>query len=141
VLVLSLAVACLGAAESSDTFAKLVTRVLQEGNDASLNAAFAKVLGVGSGQSAVRLKRLKSDRGGVTNIFNVSIEDKQTVILSVREKNISTYFLTDTTGKLKKAIVNDGAIADGGMTNLPLSVAEPKFRAQKDFWSKSPAQR
>ena len=117
---------------AASTLEEVAAKALREGKDASLNAFFAGELGIASAKQAIPLKRLKVE----SNIFNVSVTDRRTIILSVQEKNLTTYYLTDTTGQLKKAIINDTAVANGGLTNIPVNRAETGFNEQKIFWQK-----
>jgi len=115
-----------------NTLEGVAAKALREGKDASLNAFFAEQLGIASAKQAIPLKRLKVE----SNVFNVSVTDRRTIILSVQAKNLTTYYLTDTSGQLKKAIINDSAVANGGLTNIPLNRAEAAFKEQKSFWQK-----
>jgi hypothetical protein len=49
---------------------------------------------------------------------------------------MSTFYLTDLSGKLKRAIVNDGSIKSGGLTNISFATAEPRFQEEKKWWIK-----
>ena len=109
----------------------VAAKAFREGKDASLNAFFAGHLGISTKQ-AIPLKRLKVE----SNIFNVSVTDPRTIILSVQAKNLTTYYLTDTSGQLKRAIINDSAVANGGLTNIPLNRAEAGFKEQVSFWQR-----
>lgn len=115
----------------------VATRALSSGKDSSLNAFFAGQLGIPAASKAIPLKRLTIESARNTNVFNVSSVDKRTIVLFVREKNLTTYYLTDTSGRLRKAIVNDSLIADGGLTNIPIIKAQAGFNASKELWLKT----
>ena len=106
---------------------------MAEGKEASLNAFFAGQLGLPA-TKPVPLKRLTVESAARTNVANVSLVDKQTLIFSVREKNLTTFFLTDSSGKLRKALVNDSSVRNGGLTNLPALRAEREFTPVREFW-------
>jgi len=135
ILCVCLLASSLIADEKTEPLAPVVAKALKEGVDANLNAGFATVLGIS--KAGVPLKRLKSETNGVTNTFNVSLEDKKTVIITVREKQMSTFYLTDASGKLKRAVVNDGAVKSGGLTNVPVASAEEAFQKKVSFWKMS----
>jgi hypothetical protein len=62
--------------------------------------------------------------------------DRKTIVISVREGQMGTFYLTDLSGKLIRAIVNDGGIKDGGLTNIPIVNAQKAFEKERDWWIK-----
>ena len=70
----------------------------------------------------------------MTNVLNVLRDNPNTLILSERRQLIGTFYLTDRSGTLKRAVVNDGAIANGGITNLTPKAAAADFEKQKQIW-------
>ena len=123
-----------GSAEASAALAQVADRVLTDGEDAKLNVVFAKVLGLKTEQP-LTLKRLQFEKEGATHIFNVLKKDPNTIILSERRQSLTTFYLTDRAGKLIKAVVNDSAMANGGLTNLTRATATAGFDRQKRLWS------
>jgi len=115
------------------TFAQAADRALAEGKDGTINVGFARALGL-KAERPLPLKRARFDADGATNTLNVLLEDRNTIILSERRQNLGTFYPTDRSGTLKRAIVNDGAIANGGMTNLALEAAAPDFEKLKQLW-------
>ena len=107
---------------------------MAKGENKSLNSSFAKVLGIPAGSEPIPLKRVIQTSESSTNRFDVSLKDKRTIILTVVNENLSTFYLTDLSGELRRAVVNDASIRDDGLTNLPVSHARPAFEAQKQFW-------
>ena len=124
------------AEEATQPLAAIASRVLKEGTDARMNGRFATALGIARNQASVSLKRVAAEVNGATNVFNVSFEDKKTIILSVREKQLTTFYLTDLSGKLKRVMINDSSLQIGGLTNIPVATAQRKFEQQKDWWVK-----
>lgn len=72
-------------------------------------------------------------------MLNVLLKNRNTIILSERRQSLTTFYLTDRTGNLVKAIVNDGAISNGGLTNLTRATAMAGFDRQKKLWSQQKA--
>jgi hypothetical protein len=117
----------------SESLAQAADRALAEGKDATLNVSFARFLGLKADQP-MPVKRIQLETGGVTNMLNVLREDPNTIILSERQQLLATFYLTDRSGTLRRAVVNDGAIADGGITNLALETAAAGFEKHKQLW-------
>jgi hypothetical protein len=117
----------------SEPLAQAADRALAEGKDATLNVSFARFLGLSADQP-MPVKRIQLETGGVTNMLNVLREDPNTIILSERRQLLATFYLTDRSGTLRRAVVNDGAIADGGITNLALEAAAAGFEKHKQLW-------
>jgi len=122
-------------AENDDALAGVARHALIEGKESSINAAFATTLGLTSNKP-LPVKQLIAERNGATNRLSVSLADKKTIVIATRSNHLSTYYLTDVSGKLKRAIVNDGSIQSGGLTNLSLVTAEPRFQEEKRWWIK-----
>ena len=115
------------------TLARAADKTMAQGKDGKLNVGFAQFLGL-KAEQPLSLKRLRIESDGATNMFNVLVERPDTIILSERRQLISTYYLTDRSGTLKRAVVNDAGITNGGLTNLPLKTAGPGFDKQKRLW-------
>ena len=120
-------------AQDAEPLAKIARQALKDGKDGSINAGFATVLGLTKNE-AVPIKRLTVERNGVTNSFSISLADKKTIVFTARSNQMGTFYLTDLSGKLKRAVVNDGSIKSGGLTNIPIATAEPRFREEKEWW-------
>ena len=118
---------------TSRPLAPLADRALAEGEDGKLNVWFAQFLGLEAHQP-LRLKRLQFENDGAINRLHVLLEDHNAIILSERRQLIGTFYLTDRSGNLRRAVVNDGAITDGGITNLTLESAAAGFEKQKQLW-------
>ena len=117
----------------SEPLAQVAERALAEGKDAKLNVWFARYLGL-KAEKPLPLKRLQFEKDGATNMLNVLRDQSDTIILSERRQLLATFYLTDRTGHLRRAVVNDAAIADGGITNLALEAAVASFEIQKQLW-------
>jgi hypothetical protein len=122
-------------AGQDEPLASVASQTLIEGKEGSMNAGFATMLGLTSNKP-LPIKQLTAERDGATNRLAVSLADKRTIIITTRSNHLSTYYLTDVSGKLKQAIVNDGSVRSGGLTNLSVAVAEPRFEQEKEWWSK-----
>jgi hypothetical protein len=133
VVTLSGLLGCKKKTESTPALAAVVQRALAEGDDAKLNMGFARVLGL-KAEQPLPLKRLQFETDGVTHMFNVLRDDTNTVILSERQQSLSTFYLTDRSGNLSQAVVNDGTIAGGGLTDLAPTAAAAGFAIQMQLW-------
>ena len=122
-------------ADNVEPLGAIARQALKNGTDGSINAGFATFLGLTTNR-AVQVKHLTADRNGVTNRFTISLDDNKTIVLGTRSNQLGTFYLTDVSGKLKRAIVNDGSIKSGGLTNIPIAIAEPRFREEKEWWIK-----
>lgn len=122
-----------GAATLSD----VADRAVAEGKDATMNVGFARFLGLAADQP-LALKRLQFEEDGATNIFNVLVNDPNTIVLMKRRDFLGWFYLADRSGALKRAVVNDSAIADGGLTNLTAVEAAADFEALKRSWLQRP---
>jgi len=125
-----------GLAESEPLLSRVVAEVLKNGSDGKMNAGFASLLGLSKDQSPVLLKRVTAETQSTTNTLSVSLADKKSVVISVRHAHLGTFYLTDTSGKLIRVIVNDGRIKDGGLTNIPIAEAQKAFEKERDWWVK-----
>ena len=114
----------------------VAVRVLSEGKEASMNGGFATFLGLTKNQQPLSIKRITSAITGTTNSVSVSLEDKKTIILSTRRHQLTTYYLTDRSGKLIRAVINDSKVIAGGLTNIPVATAQAAFEDQKNWWLK-----
>ena len=136
-IALLMLVGLVGCSESArppaEPLAQVADRALAEGKDATLNVGFARFLGLKADQP-MPVKRIQLETGGVTNMLNVLREDPNTIILSERRQRLTTFYLTDRSGLLRRAVVNDGAVADGGITNLSLEAAAAGFEKHKQLW-------
>jgi hypothetical protein len=75
----------------------------------------------------------------VTNVLKVIRDNPNTILLSERRGLLTTFYLTDRSGILRRAFVNDGAIANGGLTNLTPRAATVGFEKQKLLWKQRTA--
>ena len=122
------------AQEKSGPLSAIAAIALKDGKDGSINGGFATTLGLTKNRAPLPIKRLTAETDGATSTFSISTADKKTIILTVRREQMSTYYLTDLSGTLKRAVVNDAGVKAGGMTNLPVVDAKPAFEVQKDWW-------
>jgi hypothetical protein len=118
---------------TTTSLAQAANKAMAEGKDGTLNVGFARVLGL-KAEQPLPLKRIQTENDGATNVLNVLRENTNTIILYERRQHITTFYLTDRSGTLKRAVVNDGAIANGGLTNLTLKAAASDFEKQKKIW-------
>ena len=118
---------------TTDSLAKVADKALLEGKEATLNVGFARFLGL-KAENPLPLKRLQFEKDGMTNVLNVLRDNTNTIILSERRQALTTFYLTDRSGELRRAVVNDGSVANGGMTNLTLNGATAGFQKQKKLW-------
>ena len=117
------------------TLAPIAAHALTNGIDATLNPFFLRTLGIVAEEGRpLALKRLRDVQGNRTNYFDVSVVDKQTIVLTAREGALSHYFLTDVSGTLRKAVVNDSTFRNRGLTNIPNAVAQEPFERAKNSW-------
>jgi hypothetical protein len=121
---------------SAESLAQVADRALAEGRDATLNVGFAQVLGLQVDQP-LPLKRVQFERDGATHLLDVGRKDPNLLILTERRQALATFYLTDRSGTLRRAVVNDGAIRDGGLTNLTIEAAGSGFETQKRLWLRS----
>jgi hypothetical protein len=121
------------AGESLEPVAK---RALAEGRDFKLNIGFAQVLGL-KADKPLPFKQLRIENHNTSNRLNVNKDNPTIIILQETRGPLSTYYLTDPSGKLKKAVVNDSTVIDGGLTNLPLTAVASSFEKQKLLWLQS----
>ena len=118
---------------TTNSLAQAADKALAEGKEATLNVGFARLLGL-KAEQPLPLKRIQFEKNGVTNVLNVLRDNPNTLILSERRQLIATFYLTDRSGTLRRAVLNDGAIANGGITNLTLKAASGDFEKQKKIW-------
>jgi hypothetical protein len=98
---------------TTGSLSKVADKALAEGKEATLNPRFARFLGLKADQP-VPLKRLEFEREGITNVLNVLREPPNTIILFERRQSLATFYVTDRSGILRRAVVNDDAVANGG---------------------------
>lgn len=123
---------------TTNSLAQAADKAMAEGKDSTLSVGFARFFGL-KAEQPLPLKRLKTEKDGATNVLNVLRENTNTIILSERRQLIATFYLTDRSGTLKRAFVNDGAITNGGLTNLTLKAAASDFEKQKKLWQQQTA--
>ena len=117
----------------TNSLAQAADKALTGGKDATLSVGFARIIGL-KAEKPLPLKRLQIEREGVTNVLNVLRDNPNTIILSERRQMLTTFYLTDRSGVLRRAVVNDGAIANGGLTNLTTKAAASGFENEKRLW-------
>ena len=122
------------AADSMGELSKVVARVLRDGKDSPMNPGFAKALGLSKDGSPVPMKLLVLPATATTNRFWVATHDTNTVVIGFREGDLATFYLTDVSGQLRKAVINDSRIRVGGLTNIPTDQALKRFEAEKKWW-------
>jgi hypothetical protein len=123
------------AADGPKPLEPVAAHALTNGTDATLNPFFLRALGIVADEGRpLALKRLRDVQGAKTNFFDVSLEDKQTIILTTREGALSHYYVTDTAGALRKAVVNNGTSRNRGLTNVPNAVVQESFERAKQSW-------
>lgn len=118
---------------TTNSLAQAADTALAEGKEATLNVGFARFLGL-KAEQPLPLKRIQFEKDGATNVLNVLRDNPNTLILSERKGLITTFYLTDRSGTLRRAVVHDGGIANGGITNLTLKAAAGDFEKQKKAW-------
>ncbi|MHB8522928.1 MAG: hypothetical protein ACYDH9_19505 [Limisphaerales bacterium] len=124
---------CSHPAAPTQPLAPVAERALADGEDAKLKVGFARFLGLKAEQPLL-LKRLQFEKDGATHVLNVLRHDPNTIILSERRQSLTTFYVSDRSGNLSRAVVNDGAIADGGLTNLAPANAAASFAVEKQLW-------
>ena len=80
------------------------------------------------------LKRIRFEHDGATHTVDVLVDDPETVIVTYRRQSLSTFYLCDRSGALKRAVENNASIADGGLTNLTTEAAGGDFEGLKQLW-------
>lgn len=134
-LFLILAVVHAHAADAAKPLEPVAAHALAQGTDATLNPFFSRALGVPAEEGRpITLKRLRDVQGNQTNFFDVSVADKQTVVLTTREGALSHYYVTDISGNLRKAAVNDSKNRSAGLTDVPKAKAQESFERAKQLW-------
>jgi hypothetical protein len=122
-------------ADAGKPLEPVAVHALAQGTDATLNPFFLRTLGISAEEGRpLALKRLRDVQGNQTNFFDVSVADKQTVVLTTREGALSHYYVTDVSGNLRKAVVNDSKNRNAGLTSLPNAKAQESFERAKQFW-------
>jgi len=119
--------------QSTNSLEQAADKALVEGKEGTINVGFARFLGL-KAEQPLPLKRIQFEKDGATNVLNVLRDNPNTLILSERRQLIATFYLTDRAGTLKRVVVNDGAIANGGITNIPLKAAAGDFEKLKKMW-------
>jgi hypothetical protein len=118
---------------ATKSLAQAADRVIAEGKQGNLPIGFARYMGINTKQR-LPLKRIQIEQNGATNIFNVLLDNSNNIILSERKHDLTTFYLTDRAGTLRRAVVIDSAVAEGGITNLTLNAAAAGFAKQKILW-------
>ncbi len=126
------------AQSATNSLAQAADKALAEGKETTLNVGFARYLGL-KAEQPLPLKRIQIEKDGATNTLSILRDNPNTIILSERRQLLATYYVTDRSGTLRKAVVNDGAVANGGITNLTLKAAANGFEKQKALWSQQRA--
>ncbi len=111
----------------------MIRHVLAEGKNNSIPPAFSRALGLTTNQPA-RGKVIISRSATETNSFWASLQDTNAAVIVTRKANLSWYYLTNASGRLRSAIVNDANIYHGGGTNLSVAGEGERFEAQKRKW-------
>jgi hypothetical protein len=126
---------CLAAfgAEPAGELSPVIAHVLTEGKNNNIPPGFARALGLSTNQPAPG-KVFIEKTGTETNSFWASLQNTNSAVIMTRKANLSWYYLTDASGRLRRAIVNDGNIYHGGATNLSLANESERFEAQKRKW-------
>lgn len=117
----------------TNSLAQAADKALAEGKEGTINVGFARFLGL-KAEQPLPLKRIQFEKDGATNVLNVLRDNPNALILSERRQHIATFYLTDRAGTLRRAVVNNAAIANGGITNIPLKVAAGDFEKLKKIW-------
>ena len=120
------------AAEAAGELSPVIMRVLKEGKSNNIPPAFSYALGLSTNKPAPG-KVVISRSATETNSFWASLDGNAAVIIN-RKANLSWYYLTDASGRLRRAIVNDANIYHGGGTNLSVAKESGSFEAQKLKW-------
>ena len=121
------------AAQPTGELSPVITHVLREGKNNNIPPGFAHALGLTTNQPAAG--KVIIDRSGTeTNSFWASTQGTNAAVIMTRKANLSWYYLTDASGQLRRAIVNDANKYHGGGTNLSLAKETDRFEAQKRKW-------
>jgi hypothetical protein len=111
----------------------VIGHVLSEGKSNNIPPAFSYALGLSTNKPAAG-KVIISRGDTETNSFWASLQDSNSAVMITRKANLSWYYLTDSSGQLRRAIVNDANIYHGGGTNLSLGKERERFEAHKRRW-------
>jgi hypothetical protein len=121
------------AAESPGELSPVIAHVLTEGKNNNVPPGFAHALGISTNQPAPG--KVIIDRSGTeTNSLWASLQNTNVAVIMTRKANLSWYYLTDASGRLRRAIVNDANIYHGGGTNLSAAKEGERFEVQKRKW-------
>ena len=121
------------AAESPGELSPVIAHVLTEGKTNNIPPGFARALGLSTNIPAlgkVIIERTATE----TNSFWASLQVTTAAVIMTRTANLSWYYLTGASGRLRRAIVNDANKYSGGGTNLSLARESGRFEAQKRKW-------
>jgi hypothetical protein len=121
------------AAGPPDELSPVIVHVLTEGKTNNIPPAFSRALGLSTNKPAAG-KVVISRSDTETNSFWASLQDTNAAVIMTRKANLCWYYLTDASGQLHRAIVNDANIYHGGGTNLSLARERERFEAQKRKW-------
>jgi hypothetical protein len=129
---------CAWCQTTTNMLTKAADRALAEGKETTMNVGFARFLGL-TAEKPLAVKSIQYDKDGVTNVLKVIRDNPNTILFSERRGLLTTFYLTDRSGILRRAFVNDGAIANGGLTNLTSRAATVGFEKQKLLWKQKTA--
>jgi len=120
-------------AESPGELGHVIGHVLTEGKNNTIPPAFSRALGLTTNQPALG-KAIISRTDTETNAFWASLKDTNAAVIITRKANLSWYYVTDASGQLRHAMVNDANIYHGGGTNLSVAKERDRFEEQKRTW-------
>ena len=121
------------AAQQPGELSPVISHVLAKGKNNNIPPAFARALGLSTNQPAPG-KAIIEQTSTETNAFWASLQNTNAAVITTRKGNLSWYYVTDASGQLRRAMVNDANIYHGGGTNLSVAKEGERFEAQKRKW-------
>jgi hypothetical protein len=122
-------------AEQPGQLSPVIAHVLTHGKNNNIPPAVARALGLSTNTPALG-KFAFTTSPPETNAFWVSLQNTNAAVIITRKANMCWYYVTDSSGQLLHAMVNDfnSKLYHGGGTNLSILKEREPFEAQKRKW-------
>jgi hypothetical protein len=118
---------------TGERIARAADRVLMAGLQAKIPPHVSQMLGISADEKECLVSQRFERAGKLVRGFNVSITDKNNIVLFVTDEaaNKQTYYLTSGTGKLRRVL----SVTGGTGHILPLTSKEKStFNRELQFW-------
>lgn len=122
-------------AEQPGELSPVISHVLTRGKTNNIPPAVARALGLSTNTPALG-KFVFTTSPPETNAFWVSLKSTNAAVIITRKENMCWYYVTDASGQLLHAMVNDfnSRQYHGGGTNLSVVKERQPFEVQKKKW-------